>query len=166
VAVGSGVLVGGLTEANYSLPYTLGGLFGSLFIAAYVHLLLVYPGGELISRYARGLVLAGYATAFLAPLFDLMFPAEHPCKPNACPDNLLLVSPDHAAHVAQTTVWTGVAVLLFAAAFKLLVGRWHRATPALRRILRPVYLAGALSLLLLAVGFIVTPFSGVGDTVV
>ncbi len=166
VAVGFGVLVGGLTEANYSLPYTLGGLFGTLFIAAFVHLLLVYPGGSLISRYAFWLVGAAYATAFFAPLFDLMFASRHTCKPHDCPDNLLLVSHDHGAHVAQSAFWTAVAVLVLAAAFKLLVGRWHRATPALRRILRPVYLAGALSLLLLSVGFIVTPFSGVGNIVV
>jgi PAS domain S-box-containing protein len=166
VAVGFGVLAGGLTEANYSLPYTLGGLLGSLFIAAFVHLLLVYPGGELISRYALWLVGAAYATALLAPLFDLMFASRHTCKPHACPDNLLLVSHDHGAHVVETAFWSAVAVLVLAAAFKLLVGRWHRATPTLRRILRPVYLAGALSLLLLSVGFIVTPFSGVGSIVV
>jgi hypothetical protein len=40
VAVGFGVLVGSLSEANYSVPYTLGALFGSLFIAAFIHLLL------------------------------------------------------------------------------------------------------------------------------
>jgi signal transduction histidine kinase len=57
-------------------------------------------------------------------------------------------------------------VALFVAAFALLVGRWRRATPALRRILRPVYLAGGLSVVLLAIGFIVTPFSGFGGTVV
>ena len=39
VAVGFGVLVGSLSEANYSVPYTLGALFGSLFIAAFIHLL-------------------------------------------------------------------------------------------------------------------------------
>ena len=166
VAVGFGVLVGSLSEANYPLPHTLGGLFGSMFIAVFVHLLLAYPSGQLISRYGRALVLGGYVTAFLAPLFDLMFPARETCKPHACPDNLLLVSHDHAAHVAQTAVWTTIAVLLFCAAVALIVGRWRRATPTLRRILRPVYLAGGLSLLLLAVGFVVTPLSGVGNTIV
>src|SRR5207247_6104227 len=103
----------------------------------------------------------------LAPLFDAMFPGHtEPCKPHDCPDNLVFVSHDHAAHAAQTAVWTTVAVALFAAAFWLLVGRWRRATPAMRRQLRPVYLAGGLSVLLLAVGFIVTPFSGVGNTLV
>jgi PAS domain S-box-containing protein len=166
VAVGFGVLVGGLTEANSSLPYTLGALFGSIFIAAFVHLILVYPGGDLMTRYARRLVVAGYATSVLAPLFDLMFASHKTCKPSECPDNLLLVTRNHGAHVAETAVWTAVAVLLFSAAFMLLVGRWRRATPALRRILRPVYLAGALSLLLLSVGFVVTPFSGAGNTMV
>src|SRR2546427_7982206 len=84
VAVGFGVLVGSLSEANYPLPHTLGGLFGSMFIAVFVQLLLAYPSGQLISRYGRVLVVAGYATAFLAPLFDLMFPARETCKPHAC----------------------------------------------------------------------------------
>jgi PAS domain S-box-containing protein len=166
VAVGFGVFVGSLAEANYSVPFTLGELFGSLFIAVFIHLLLAYPSGELISRKARLLVTAGYVTAFVAPLLDSMFPVQHTCEPHACPDNLLFVSHDHAAHTAQTALWTTASVVLFVAAFALLVGRWRRATPALRRILRPVYLAGGLSVVLLAIGFIVTPFSGLGNTVV
>jgi PAS domain S-box-containing protein len=167
VAVGFGVFVGSLTEANQSIPFTIGVLFGSVFIAIFVHLLLAYPSGSLISRKAVALVAAGYATALLAPLLESMFPGDlEACKPNACPDNLVEVSRDHGANIAVTALWTAVAVFLFAAAFILLVGRWRRATPGLRRILRPVYLAGAISLLLLSVGFIVTPFSGVASTVV
>ena len=166
VAVGFGVLVGSLSEANYSVPFTLGALFGSVFIAVFIHLLLAYPSGELISRKARVLVIAGYATALVAPLLDSMFAARHTCKPHACPDNLVFVSHNHTAHVAQTVLWTTATVLLFVAAFSLLVGRWRDATPTLRRILRPVYLAGGISVVLLAVGFIVTPFSGFGGTLV
>jgi PAS domain S-box-containing protein len=166
VAVGFGVFIGSLSEANYSVPYTLGALFGSLFIAIFIHLLLAYPSGELISRKARALVSAGYVTAFVAPLLDSMFPERHTCKPHACPDNLVFVSHNNVAHWAQTALWTAGSVALFVAAFALLVGRWRRATPALRRILRPVYLAGGLSVVLLAIGFIVTPFSGFGGTLV
>jgi signal transduction histidine kinase len=166
VAVGFGVLAGSLFEANHSFPFTLGTLLGSLFIAIFVHLLLAYPSGRLISPLGHWLVIAAYATAVLAPLADSMFPQRHTCKPQACPDNLVFVSYNHTAHVVETVLWTTIAVLLFAGAFWLLVGRWRRATPALRRQLRPVYLAGGLSVLLLAIGFIVTPFSGVADTVV
>jgi hypothetical protein len=95
-----------------------------------------------------------------------MFPVRHTCKPQACPDNLVFVSHNHAAHTTETAFWTAASVILFAAAFMLIVGRWRRATPALRRILRPVYLAGGLSVVLLAIGFIVTPFSGFGNTIV
>jgi PAS domain S-box-containing protein len=166
VAVGFGVLVGSLAQANYSVPFTLGELFGSLFIAAFIHLLLAYPSGELFSRKARVLVTAGYVTALVAPLLDSMFPERHTCKPHACPDNLVFISHDRAAHAAQTAFWTAAAVLLFVAVFAILVGRWRRATPGLRRILRPVYLAGGLSVVLLAIGFIVTPFTGFGNTIV
>jgi hypothetical protein len=112
VAVGFGVFVGSLAEANYSVPFTLGELFGSLFIAVFIHLLLAYPSGELISRKARLLVTAGYVTAFVAPLLDSMFPVQHTCEPHACPDNLLFVSHDHAAHTAQTALWTTASVVL------------------------------------------------------
>jgi signal transduction histidine kinase len=166
VAVGFGVLVGSLGEANHSIPFTLGQLFGSLFIAAFIHLLLAYPSGEVISRKVRVLVIAGYATAFVAPLLDAMFPERHTCKPHACPDSLVFISHDGTAHAAQTAFWTAVSVILFVAAFAILVGRWRRATPGLRRILRQVYLAGGLSVVLLAIGFIVTPFSGYGNTMV
>jgi signal transduction histidine kinase len=166
VAVGFGVFIGSLGEANYPVPYTLGALFGSLFIATFIHLLLAYPSGRLISRKARALVIAGYVTAFVAPLLDSMFPARQTCKPHACPDNLVFISHDHTAHVVQTACWTTAAVVLFLATFVLLVGRWRRATPALRRILRPVYLAGGLSVVLLAIGFVVTPFWSLGDNVV
>jgi PAS domain S-box-containing protein len=166
VAVGFGVLATSLYEANQPVPFTLGNLFGSLFIAVFLHLLLAYPGGRLISRQGRATVVAAYVTALLAPLLDSMFPKQHTCKPHVCPDNLVLVSHNHPAHVAVTALWTTVAVVIFASAFSLLIGRWRRATPAMRRQLRPVYLAGGLSVLLLTIGFIVTPFSGVGNTLV
>jgi PAS domain S-box-containing protein len=166
VAVGFGVLATSLYEANHPIPYTLGSLFGTLFIAVFLHLLLAYPNGRLLSRRARAIVVGAYTTAFLGPLLDSMFPERHTCKPHACPDNLVFISHDHAAHVAETALWTTVAVALFASAFALLIGRWRRATPAMRRQLRPVYLAGGLSVLLLAIGFVVTPFTGVGNTIV
>jgi signal transduction histidine kinase len=166
VAVGYGVLATSLYEANYSVPFTIGTIVGSLFIAIFLHLLLAYPSGRLLSRSGRTLVVAAYAAAVLAPTLDAMFAPKQNCKPHACPDNLVLVSHDHAAHAAVTAVSTIAAVTLFGAAFWLLVGRWRRGTPALRRQLRPVYLAGGLTFVLLAIGFIVTPFSGVGNTVV
>ena len=119
VAVGFGVFIGSLGEANYPLPYTLGALFGSLFIATFIHLLLAYPSGRLISRKARVLVIAGYVTAFVAPLLDSMFPARQTCKPHACPDNLVFISHDHTAHVVQTACWTTASVVLFLATFAL-----------------------------------------------
>ena len=166
VAVGYGVLATSLYEANYAVPYTIGTIVGSVFIAVFLHLMLAYPSGRLLSGSGRTLVVAAYAAAVVAPLADAMFPQDQTCKPHACPDNLVLVSRDHAAHVTTTALSTVAAVILFAGAFWLLVGRWRRATPAMRRQLRPVYLAGGLSVVLLAIGFIVTPFSGAGNTIV
>src|SRR5262249_1791843 len=71
VAVGLAALIGGLEEANGSIPFTVGEAFGSILIAAFVHLLLAYPGGRLLTWYARALVGAGYATAILGPVVTL-----------------------------------------------------------------------------------------------
>jgi signal transduction histidine kinase len=166
VAVGYGVLATSLFEANAAFPYTIGTIVGSLFIATFLHLMLAYPSGRLLSSSGRALVVAGYATAVIAPLVGAMFPQDQTCKPHACPDNLVFVSHNHTAHDVVTTLSTTAAVFLFGCAFWLLLGRWRRATPAMRRQLRPVYLAGGLSLLLLSIGFIVTPFSGVANTIV
>lgn len=166
VAVGFGVLAGSLAAANDPVPYALGVLLGSLFIAVFLHLLLAYPSGALISQQGQLAVAAAYAAALLVPLLQLMFPGDETCKPKACPDDLLLVTRDNTAHVIETSLWTTAAVLVIAAAIWLITGRWKRATPAMRRMLRPVYIAGGISLLLLIVGFVVTPFSGVGETII
>src|SRR5262249_41622815 len=126
VAVGYGVLATSLYEANASVPYTIGTIVGSLFIAIFLHLLLAYPSRRLLSRYGRTLVVAAYVAAVLAPTLDAMFAAKQTCKPHACPDDLVLVTHDHAAHVVTTALLTLAAVALFGAAVWLLVGRWRR----------------------------------------
>ena len=55
-------------------------------------------------------------------------------------------------HLGIMERWTAASVALFVATFAFLVGRWRRATPALRRVLRPVYLAGGLKAVFLNFG--------------
>jgi signal transduction histidine kinase len=166
VAVGFGVFLGSLGESNYAFPYTLGAILGSLFIAVFVHLLLAYPTGRLLSRVGRIVVGAAYVTSLIAPLLDTMFPTRKTCKPHACPSNLVLLTRDHTAHAVVTGAWTAGAAIIFGAVVLLILGRWRTATPALRRTLRPVYVAGGLSVVLLAVGFVVQPFSQAGNAIV
>ena len=166
VIVGFGVLLGSLAQSNSALVFTGANILGSIFIAAFVQLILAYPTGRLLSTFARRLVIAGYVTALLAPLLSSMFQPHETCKPHACPRNLVLVSHDHASYAITTAIWTIAAAVIFAGVLYLIIGRWRGATPAMRRILGPVYVTGGFSFVLLTIGFIVQPFSNVGDVVV
>jgi PAS domain S-box-containing protein len=166
VAVGFGIFVGSLSEANQSVPFTIGWTWGGAFIAIFLHLLLAYPSGRLESRLERAVVAAGYAAAILAPLLATMFEPNPDCGTKSCPANAFLVSRSETAHdvAAGIAIISGLAVLL--AVLRLLVRRWRGATPALRRTLRPVYLAGGLSLALFVLALATTPLGGSTSTIV
>ena len=62
-----------LWEANDRWIYTLGAVFGSLPIAIFVHLLVVYPTGRLEGRLARAVVFTVYPVAVLANFLPALF---------------------------------------------------------------------------------------------
>ena len=165
VAVGFGIFVGALSEANHSVPFTIGWTWGGAFIAIFLHLLLAYPSGRLESRLERGVVAAGYAAAILAPLLATMFEPNPDCGTKTCPANAFLVSRSDTAHTVAASLAVATAVVVLLAVLALLFRRWRRATPALRRILRPVYVAGGLSLALFILAVATTPIGGPTSTV-
>ena len=62
-----------LSEANASVPFTAGQLLGTVFVAAFVHLLVAYPTGTLATRFERRLVGSAYALAIAFPTVFLLF---------------------------------------------------------------------------------------------
>jgi signal transduction histidine kinase len=136
VLYGAAVLLGRyLIERDEPLAFTLGMLIGDATAAIFVYLLLAFPYGRLWSR-ADWLIL-GPVLAVFGPLelLWLAFLDE--------PGNLLLVSAD--AGVADAIDWVQRSVLLVAdvALAAVLVGRWLRASPPMRRVLAPVLVGTA-----------------------
>ena len=82
-------------EANSRWVLGLASIFGSLFLAAFVHLMLAYPEGKLGSRLERRMIAGLWITAFLSGALPAIFNREFDdCE--GCPDNPFLVA-DHPA---------------------------------------------------------------------
>jgi PAS domain S-box-containing protein len=157
-------LINAFWEANNRWILGLAAVFGSLFLGAFVHLMLAYPEGRLASRLERRLIAGLWATAFLAGALPAIFDRQFDeCK--GCPDNPFLVG-DHPdlANVLQA-VFTVLGVVIFLGILVLLLRRWGHATPAQRQVLGPVYFSGGLALVLVTGLFLVDSFSNAAGNV-
>jgi signal transduction histidine kinase len=150
-ATGFAWFLSGLTFSDVPLIFTVGQLFGSLFFAVVMHLLLAFPSGRLQSRLERRIVGAAYVltTVVVAPLLLFADPEALDCE--SCPENVLLVEPNESLVTTITSVLNIGGVALIGAVLVILVRRWRRATSGQRRLLVPVYSAGAAVILLLIV---------------
>jgi PAS domain S-box-containing protein len=151
IAVGFWWLVGSLVSANDSALWTLGVAVSAIAAGFLVHLLLAYPSGRLESRWERGVVATGYVLVVLGNLpFLLVEPT--PIKGcDDCPTSVVLVSENGTAGSFLTGLVQALAVVFLLVVVATLFGRWSRSSPAARRGLTPVLLAGAITLVLFAV---------------
>jgi signal transduction histidine kinase len=142
--------LGPLTAFGAPLLFTLGIPVGSVWAAVFVHVLMSFPSGRLTTRGQRSLVLAAYVLfglGFLPALLFLKSDAIVGCD-GPCPRNVFRVSHETGVGEALLAI-VGVltaAVLLLVVAMQ--VRRWRRARPPERRMLAPIFVAGAT-----AVGF-------------
>jgi signal transduction histidine kinase len=134
---GFGILVPPVVgQVDTPLTFTLSTLFGELWIAAFVTLILSFvTGGRLESRIDVVLVWAFFAGLFVLQFAAMMFLEDQ--------DNLLLVSPD--ADIASALVKLQLTALSLASLTVVFVigSRWRAASRPRRRVLLPS-LGGAL----------------------
>ena len=150
-AVGYLWFVGALADSNNPWLFAIGIVVGGLAFVPFSALLLAHPTGRFDTPLDRafpavvGVVLVAFATAIV--LVD-----ETPLPEcESCPENpLVVVDSPRTADVLQTGA-TVAAVVLALVGAALLIGRWRRATPVLRRALLPVFVAGGAVLLGLVV---------------
>jgi PAS domain S-box-containing protein len=149
----TGVLwyIGALSESNDALVWTLGNALGVLPYVVFLHLVLAYPTGRLESRGTRALVIVAYASLTIDVFGLLVDDLREGC--GDCPENAFLIRHVDALAVAREALITGLSVGILAATVAILVRRWRRATPALRRTLAPVYLSAGAVFALLLVAF-------------
>jgi signal transduction histidine kinase len=150
VATGFAWFLGMFGFGDVPLLFSLGLLFSNLFVATAIHLLLAFPSGRLRGSRDRLLVGATYfvTTVGTLPLAFTTDPVQEECT--GCPENLFVVSHDPGFADAWMKVIAMVGVILLLAVLGRLLGRWLAATPPMRRVITPVFSAGALLMALLA----------------
>ncbi|MGE5275135.1 MAG: PAS domain S-box protein [Verrucomicrobiota bacterium] len=158
VAVGLLWMLSALWEANNGWLYGLGAFAGSLFLAAFVHLMLAFPSGRLATRLERGTVIAVWVIAVVANVLPTLF-TKHSSDCKDCPDNPYLIRDSKPVADTLQVFFSVLGLVIFAGVVVLLIRRWRRATQAQRRILGPVYLSGGVATALVAALFVVSSFS-------
>ncbi len=68
-----------------------------------------------------------------------------------CPENLLLVESNPSFATTAVDVLAVLGVIILAAALGRLIGRWRAATPPMRRVITPVFVAGGTLMAILIV---------------
>jgi PAS domain S-box-containing protein len=158
IAVGLTVFIGALSESNHSLPFTLGYVFGGVFIAVFIHALLAFPRGYLETRIVFLIVGIAYFALTVGSLLTSLFD-DVSDKCAGCPANAFLItdSPTAVAVIDGVLVAVGIPALL--ASLYIFRRRWKAASAPFRRMLLPVYLTAGTTLLLLAIALVLEWFS-------
>jgi len=150
-AVGYVWFVGSLTDSDHPWLFAIGILVGGLAFVPFAALLLAHPTGRFDTRLERafpvvvGVTLVAFASAIV------MFDSTPLPGCESCPENALLVSDRPALADALQSGGAVAAIVLSLFGAGLMVRRWRRATPILRRALLPVFVSGGTVLLGLVV---------------
>jgi signal transduction histidine kinase len=153
-----------LTSSNNALLFTIGGVFGSVYVAATMHLVLAYPSGELTERGDRLVVALAYfvTTIALVPLYLFLDPVDDGCE--GCPENLLMISRNDDVVVVIDAFFSVLGVAVLGYVVVTLVRRWRAAGPGRGELLGPVY--GLIGVLLSMLGLtLVVDLFGTPDAV-
>jgi PAS domain S-box-containing protein len=142
-----------LWTANDSLLYTSGNAFGSIPIAILLLIVALYPVGRPTSAMERILTLVVFPVAILSGLLPTLFEGNFTFGCDGCPPNRFLIADDRHVYDVLQAAFGLVGLVFFLGVCVLAVRRWRAATPAMRRVLRPVYLTGGVSVAAIGVGF-------------
>jgi PAS domain S-box-containing protein len=156
-AVGLTSFVGLLAQANESVPFTIGYVYGGLFLAVFVHALLAFPRGYLETRIVYAIVGVAYGLAIVgSTLMNLFTPRPEDCPD--CPDIAIAVTDAPLAADIVQGLSIALALPAVGALLLLFYRRWRAASTPLRRVLFPIYLSSGASLLLFGVTIFVESF--------
>jgi signal transduction histidine kinase len=150
-AAGFAWLVTSAGLADLPLVFTLGQVFGAVFFAVIIHLLLAFPSGRLETVALRRIVATGYALTGAGGVVLWLFARPQDLDCSECPENVLLIHSYPTLVNVLGTVLNLVGAVVVGSVLVVLVRRWREAAPAQRRYLVPIYSAGVAVLFLLIV---------------
>src|SRR5581483_9546682 len=142
-----------LWTSNNTWLYTTGSAFGDIPIAVLLLLVALYPEGRPTGPHESRFALAVIPIAILDGLLPTLFDGGLSFGCKTCPGNRFLVSDQPKVYDALQAVFGVVGLVVFLGVVVLAVRRWRAATPAMRRVLKPVYLTGGVAVAAIGVGF-------------
>lgn len=148
VLVGFAWFLKSLKASDSALLYTLGFPLGSLYGAAFIHLLLSFPSGRLASRLQRIVVTSGYVFLLLVTVPLLLVSGDGDSRlgcEHDCPRNVLRIEESDAVADVYLAVAGVVGVTLLLTVVLLTARRWRHASRPERRTLAPVLATGGLA---------------------
>jgi signal transduction histidine kinase len=152
VAIGFLMFGRSLAQANQALPFTIGLAVGVLPAAVLVHLLLAFPEGRLHSRWEKIVVALAYFDAIVVQIGMLTVMGFEHMNGCPCPRNLLLVRDDMRLHSSVMNAENGLGFALALCTGALLFRRWQLPSSPFRRVVLPLFAAGALTIMLYVAG--------------
>jgi DNA-binding CsgD family transcriptional regulator len=141
VLVGCGLFAEDLQLSKTAWVHTAGILLVGASSGFAAHLVLAFPSGRLSSWVDRLLVGTAYATVFVLIPFGQLFNDTSKRIPRR---NLLLITTDMPVTSVVNQVVATIGVVVAMGMVTVLVRRWTRASPPMRRVLAPVFLAGLM----------------------
>jgi signal transduction histidine kinase len=132
-----------LGYADSDFLNTVGTATELLFVIGFAYLLLSFPDGRLHSPFERVLIGIGLFDVAVLQVAWMLFDGD--------PNNLLAVTDNHDMEVAIVNVQRALGAGLSVATAVVVVRRWRRASPPLRRAAEPLLWAGAASFVALSV---------------
>jgi signal transduction histidine kinase len=153
VVAGFTMFLSTLAWANAALPHTIGQAFDLLPAIVFLHVFLAFPSGRLEGGFERGLVIAGYITAFGLEIVGMALGGYGP-------DNLLeVVAKPGLGQTLQDTQLVAISALCLAGVAVLFARRRGAGAP-LRRSVALLVDSFALGLVMIAVLFLTGAFDG------
>jgi PAS domain S-box-containing protein len=149
-----------LSDSGNEWLFTIGFVLGNLVWVPFTALVLAYPTGQLETRLERAIpVVTGVSLVSLPLLAALLDPTPPVAGCESCPDSAIAITNQPRAGEALDVVATIVGLALIAVVVAVLVRRWRRASPALRRLVWPVVGAGITALLAIGLVVVADPVS-------
>jgi signal transduction histidine kinase len=163
VATGFAWFVAGLSGSDVAVLFSIGGVFGSVYVVTTIHTLLAAPQGTLDPGDRRVVTWAYLlVTLGILPLW-LFYDPVNDC--DNCPNNVLLIKESQTAVDIASTVINLIGVVLLVLVLRSLVRRWRRATRAERRLYTPMYASG-IALMIALIGQLALQSAGSEETAV
>lgn len=131
VWTGTAVLLGGIGSTGVPALQAVTAIFGTVALAAVIHLVLAFPTGRLESRAALWTVATTYAVSLVLQVPEYLFDPEGSFPPFAVADLPLVVD---LSNVAQSVLGAAATI----SAVVILTGRLVRAERIHRRMLVPL----------------------------